>query len=161
MSFLAGEWLAKSAGEPARLDYYRQLPDSDGWEAAFETAFGMSVDDFHTEFEAHRADVAPPYARHRVRGVVLDPAGNASVGAWVGANAGAGRWEDFTNTGEDGAFELAVRDGRNYLHVDLSTTGCSVPTDGLYADGIERVVDGADVSGVEIRLPEGSSCGGS
>ena len=158
LSSIAGELLADRASEVALFDYFRQLPEADTWQAAFEAAFAMSVEDFHAEFEAHRAEVAPPYALYRIRGVVLDPAGNAAVGAWVGSSRGEGRWENFTNTGEDGAFELAVRDGRNYLHVDLSTTGCSVPTDGLYADGIERVVDGADVSGVDLRLPEGSSC---
>ena len=159
LSSIAGELLADRASEAALFDYFRQLPSSDTWETAFEAAFGMSVIDFHAEFEAQRAEVAPPYVRHRVRGFVLDPAGNAAVGAWVRSSRGEARWEDSATTDEDGAFELAVRDGSNYLHVDLSTTGCSVPTDGLYADGIERVVDGADVSGVEIRLPEGSSCG--
>ena len=157
LSSIAGELLAERAGEPALLDYFRQLPTSGTWEVAFEAAFGMGVEEFHTEFEAHRAQVAPPYVLYRIRGVVLDPTGNPSVGAWMGSSRGEARWEDGTTTGEDGAFELAVRDGRNQLYIDLSTTGCSVPTDGMHTGSVIEV-DGADVSGVDLRLPEGSSC---
>ncbi len=60
LAFLAGAWLAEHADEPALFEYYRQLPSSTSWEAAFEAAFGMSVADFHAAFEAHRAEVAPP-----------------------------------------------------------------------------------------------------
>ena len=158
LSSLAGEWLAQRAGEPALFDYFRQLPSSDGWEAAFEAAFGMSVEDFHEEFEAYRAEVAPPYVLHYIRGVVLDPAGNPSEGAWVAANRGEGRWEDTATTGPGGAFELAVRDGSYHLAVDLTTTGCAVPADDRqYPAGMTRV-DGTDVTGIEIRLPDGSVC---
>ena len=62
LSFLAGEWLADHAGEPALFEYYRRLPSSASWQDAFEAAFGMSVADFHEAFEAHRAEVAPPTA---------------------------------------------------------------------------------------------------
>ena len=60
LSFLAGEWLVQRAGEPAILEYYRQLPDSDSWEDAFEAAFGIAIDEFYDAFEAYRARVAPP-----------------------------------------------------------------------------------------------------
>ncbi len=62
LAFLAGAWLAEHVGEPALFEYYRQLPASTSWEDAFEVAFGMTVADFHTAFEAHRADIAPPTA---------------------------------------------------------------------------------------------------
>ena len=55
LSFLAGEWLAERAGEPALFEYYRLLPTSDSWEAAFEGAFGITIDDFYEKFEAYRA----------------------------------------------------------------------------------------------------------
>ncbi len=60
LAFLAGDWLAEHAGEASLFDYYRQLPASASWQEAFEAAFGMSVDDFHTAFEAYRAETAAP-----------------------------------------------------------------------------------------------------
>ena len=60
LTFLAGDWLAAHAGEPALMQYYRRLPASTSWRAAFEAAFGMTVADFLEAFEAHRAEVAPP-----------------------------------------------------------------------------------------------------
>ncbi len=56
LSFLAGEWLAERAGEPALFEYYRLLPSSRNWQEAFEGAFGIAIDDFYAEFEAYRAD---------------------------------------------------------------------------------------------------------
>ncbi len=55
LSFLAAEWLAEHAGEPALFEYYRLLPSSDSWEAAFEGAFGITIDDFYAAFAAYRA----------------------------------------------------------------------------------------------------------
>ena len=97
----------------------------------------MSVEDFYEEFESYRAEVAPPWP-HRIRGVVVDPAGNPSIGAWVAANRGEGRWEDTARTSDTGAFELVVDDGRYYLNVDLTTTGCVVPTDDRQYPGGDR-----------------------
>lgn len=58
LGFLAVEWLAERAGDPAIFDYYRLLPDSDSWEEAFEDIFGLTVDDFYEAFEEYRARVA-------------------------------------------------------------------------------------------------------
>ena len=55
LSFLAADWLAEQAGEPALFEYYRLLPTSDTWEEAFEGAFGLPIDDFYAAFEAYRA----------------------------------------------------------------------------------------------------------
>ena len=60
LAFLAGEWLAERAGDHAIVDYYRALPSSANWQEAFEAAFGLSVTDFDSAFEAYRAEVAPP-----------------------------------------------------------------------------------------------------
>jgi hypothetical protein len=74
--FLAIEWLANHAGEHAVIDFYRalgeqardpknaarqerlgiELANAAAWQAAFETAFGMSVDDFYDQFEQYRRD---------------------------------------------------------------------------------------------------------
>ena len=55
LSFLAADWLAEQAGEPALFEYYRLLPTSDSWEEAFEGAFGITIDEFYTAFEDYRA----------------------------------------------------------------------------------------------------------
>ena len=59
LGFIAADWLRERAGEPALLDYYRQLPSSGSWEEAFATAFGLPLGEFYEAFEAHRAEVAP------------------------------------------------------------------------------------------------------
>ena len=60
LGFLAVSWLAEYAGEPAVFEYYRVLPSSLSREAAFEQAFGLTLDDFHDRFEAYRAKLATP-----------------------------------------------------------------------------------------------------
>ena len=55
LSFLAADWLAERAGEPALFEYYRLLPTSDSWQEAFEGAFGITIDDFYAAFEDYRA----------------------------------------------------------------------------------------------------------
>ena len=60
LSFLAMEWLAERASDPAIFEYYRLLPDSESWEEAFEAAFDLTVDEFYEAFEEYRAEVAPP-----------------------------------------------------------------------------------------------------
>ncbi|MXW24716.1 MAG: hypothetical protein F4Z77_00200 [Dehalococcoidia bacterium] len=60
LGFLAVDWLVGHAGERSLLQYYRFLPDHDRWEAAFEAAFGLTIDEFYERFEEHRTRVAPP-----------------------------------------------------------------------------------------------------
>ena len=59
VAFLAMAWLVERAGEPAIFEYYRLLPESSSWQDAFETAFGIAIDEFHKAFEAYRAELAP------------------------------------------------------------------------------------------------------
>ena len=60
LGFLAMEWLVERAGESAIFEYYRLRAGLKTWEAAFEAAFDLTVDDFYEAFEAYRARVAPP-----------------------------------------------------------------------------------------------------
>ena len=60
LGFLAMERLVERVGESAIFEYYRLRAGLKTWEAAFEAAFGLTVDDFYEEFEAYRAEVAPP-----------------------------------------------------------------------------------------------------
>ena len=59
LGFLAMERLAARAGDPAIFEYFRLLQSSETWEQAFAAAFGITVEDFYTEFEEYRAEVAP------------------------------------------------------------------------------------------------------
>ncbi len=59
LAFLAGDWLVARAGEPAIFEYYRLLRSTDSWEDAFETAFGIAIDDFYVAFAEYRAAAAP------------------------------------------------------------------------------------------------------
>ena len=62
VGYLAVQWLLERAGDPSLFEYYRLVSKSQGWEDAFEAAFGIAIDDFYVEFEAYRARVAPPNA---------------------------------------------------------------------------------------------------
>ena len=53
--FLAVEWLADHAGDPAVFDYYRRLPEATSPDEAFEQAFGLTFEEFYEQFEAYRA----------------------------------------------------------------------------------------------------------
>ena len=69
LSILAVDWLLERAGERALFEYYRLLPRIEGgaWyapegsvEAAFEQAFGLTIDEFYTAFEKYRATLTLP-----------------------------------------------------------------------------------------------------
>ena len=47
--------LVERAGEPAVFEYYRLLPPLPSVDAAFEQAFGLTLEDFYEQFEAYRA----------------------------------------------------------------------------------------------------------
>ncbi len=70
VGFLATEWLVERAGPAALLDFFR----FGGHQAAFEAAFGMTLDEFHDSFEEHRQEVAPPFA-WEAAGTVIDSDG--------------------------------------------------------------------------------------
>ena len=55
LSFLAADWLVQRAGDRSLFEYYRLLPSSESWEAAFEGAFGIAADEFYEAFEGYRA----------------------------------------------------------------------------------------------------------
>ena len=59
-SHMAAELLAFRAGEGAILRYYALLTRGTDWRDAFESAFGLTVDEFYVLFEAHRAAGFPP-----------------------------------------------------------------------------------------------------
>ena len=54
-SLLAAELLASRTGERALIHYYTLTQPGTTWQGAFESAFGMIVEEFYELFEAHRA----------------------------------------------------------------------------------------------------------
>ena len=155
---LAAERLVALAGEPALFAYHGALPGAASWREAFEAAFGLTPAAFYADFEEYRAETAPPFVQHELRGVVLDPGGRPLAGVWIGAGRGEPDWEHTATTGEDGTFALRVRDGRYGLTLDAAASRCR-PAGGNLLWDIARVgVAGAGVDGIVIRLPSGASC---
>ena len=56
---LAVELLASLVGEEALVVYWTALGPGIPWQEAFETTFGMTIDEFYPLFEEHRADGFP------------------------------------------------------------------------------------------------------
>ena len=54
LGYLAVEWLANHAGDPAIFEYYRHEPDSLRRGEGFEGVFGLTLMDFYEQFEAYR-----------------------------------------------------------------------------------------------------------
>ena len=105
VGFLATDWLVEQNGPEAILAFFRL----GAHEAAFEQAFGMTLDQFELAFDAHRLEVAPPFQR-RVQGAVFDADGQPfedvdttavvwTDGEWWWAGGGA--------TDAQGAFAFA------------------------------------------------------
>ncbi|MCY3880554.1 MAG: hypothetical protein OXG61_00355 [Chloroflexi bacterium] len=66
LEFLAFDWLVRRAGEASIVEFYRLLPrghpsfpwhepNAGSWQAAFEQAFGLTVDDFYEAFADYRS----------------------------------------------------------------------------------------------------------
>ncbi len=70
LSFFAAHWLAQHTGERALMDFYRLLPDAGSWQAAFEQAFGLTIEDFYDAFAPYRARLSD--TPHR-GGLPLEP----------------------------------------------------------------------------------------
>ena len=79
LSFLAVEWLAEHAGEPAIFEFFRRLPSSADWESAFERAFAISVEDFVGAFEEPRPSRRCHLAGDRSPRLLDDLAGPAAA----------------------------------------------------------------------------------
>ena len=56
---LAAELLASQSSAAALIRYWTLLGPDTTWQQAFQTAFGMTIDDFYTRFADHRANGYP------------------------------------------------------------------------------------------------------
>ena len=70
LAFVAVDLLTQIANEQALMEYFRLLPRGDpedltyegagSWQAAFEQAFGLAIDDFYQQFAEYRAGLPQP-----------------------------------------------------------------------------------------------------
>ena len=161
LSFLAVEWLVQHSSVEALVNYYKMLPQHDTWQAAFENAFGIALDEFYDSFEEYRSSLVED--RYRIEGVVLGPTGEPLEGigiwAWQGKRENSGSGE----TEPDGTFYIVVPEGSFTLDIYTDfKAGCTFVGwyDGAGGLATERsraatvVVDDASVEGIEIRLPD-------
>ncbi len=158
VGFLAVEWLARHSSDASILRYYELLLQHDTWQAAFENAFGITVDEFYESFEEHRSSILP--TRYRIAGVVLGPAGEPLEGIGIWAWQGEADNSGFDRTGPGGEFDISVPDGSFTLDIYAAGPGCSFVGwyDGnsitaSYDEAVRVTVDGESVGGIEIRLP--------
>lgn len=158
---LATKWLIDQAGTSAQADYWQLLDEHATWQDAFASAFGMTVDHFHDAFEEYRGALLSELPVGRVAGTVVGPESEAvqGIGVWVGSEGTYHSW--FAETPPDGTFDLYVLDGTRTIKIYVMEGGFwrhvgwygkgGFATDRSQVTTIE--VDGADVTGIEIRLP--------
>ena len=162
----ASEWLARHAGANSHVRYWELLRTSRTWEDAFTSAFEIAPDEFYEAFEEYLGESLSELPAGRVEGIVLGPDGEGreSIGLTL---LGASPW--IAEPGQGGTFGLYVFNGMYTikLYADVgSRRDVVVATPprhiGWYGEGgftTDRAqatvieVDGADVTGIEIRLP--------
>lgn len=170
---LAAEWLVARAGPEAILKFFR----TGAHRAAFQGAFGLSVDAFQAAIARHLQEVAPPF-EWRIAGSVLDandmPAEGINLGPVVRI-AGEPWLAGSHTTVQGGAFEfmgpgseyalgvwLQCPDtdgtwGRTVLVGEFGEGGFVADDDGIYERGDEGAApfegEDRDRSELLIRLP--------
>ena len=60
LSFMAAATLAERTSEYSIFQFFSALSDGVDWREAFALEFGITVDDFYEQFEAHISRIAPP-----------------------------------------------------------------------------------------------------
>lgn len=170
---LAAEWLIARAGPEAVLKFFR----TGAHRAAFQGAFGLSVDAFQIAIASHLLDVAPPF-EWRIAGSVLDandmPAEGINLGPVVRI-AGESWLAGSHTTVQGGAFEfmgpgseyalgvwLQCPDtedtwGRAVLVGEFGEEGFVADDDGVYETGDDGAAafegEDRDRTDLLIRLP--------
>ena len=156
---LVTEWLVARAGPEAILKFFR----TGAHRAAFQGAFGLSLDSFQTAFARHLREVAPPF-EWRVGGAVLDANEMAAEGLNIGplVRLAGDPWLVGTHTtDEGGAFEFTGPGGGYTLAVWLQcpdtedTWGHSVIVGELGEEGFVADDDGVYTEGEEGGVPFG------
>ena len=167
---LAVHWLVAQGGQGSVMAYFRALPTSDSWQEAFRSAFGIDFADVYGAFEDYLSTFA--VARRDVAGSITGP-GGGSLSHWrfhlraylPGSQRQWDLSEGYTAT-SGGHFSIEVPDGQYEISVGVDCGPSSVAL-GWYGgesgfttayDEVTYIaVEGVDVSGVAIALPEDPS----
>ena len=173
LGWLAALELVARAGEESLLDYYRLLPERDGWRDAFRDAFGLSIGELTAAVDERRAGLVAEAtaAFDAIRGTVYGPGDEGVDGVVLRAWRGEPGTSVYAHTrlsghaapDASGAFRLPVAEPASYLltiHTP-ATDGCRLL--GWYAhdagfttarrDALPVVVASGDATAVAIRLP--------
>ena len=160
LAALATEWLVEYAGDDSYIRYWRLLAGAQSWRSAFETAFGITVDEFYQSFARdHERELASTF--DWIRGRVLGPSGEALGGIELWTHPVAAGRSRFGRTDEDGTFDLAVPEGSYTIGVYRRPAGAWQVLGWYGDDGFTTERDRAatiavgdgDASMLEIRLP--------
>ncbi len=134
---VASHQLAIRSGLSSLLDFWRALlaeplgplgrwQTNPPWQAAFHDVFGISVDDFYSEFAAWRSELAPVLARGRVVGPEGAGLPYVKIVARTEHLLGEGGHSYFeTSTDGNGEFELAAP-GTGGVQWGVDLGGCAV-----------------------------------
>ena len=151
VAHLAIDYLVELVGEDRTFQYYRERPGYRTWQDAFHGTFGLSVDDFYTDFAEYReANFAPFEA---IQGVAVTSGDDPLEGLWLGAFPPGESGYLGASTAADGTFALHLPDGayRLELYTAVAST-CTVSGYEAAVAGRQAIirVDGEGVSGVRI-----------
>ena len=156
VGFLATDWLIERAGSEAVMKFFRL----GGHRAAFESAFGMSVDDIPTAFEANQRKLAPPL-EWSVRGTVLGADGlpMEGVDVYAAVRIHGRAWPaGIGETDGQGSFEFPAPGSGYTMAIWLECPGNNVVPDWVYAgewgtDGFVADADGFIETGEAAAKP--------
>ena len=107
-------WLvAHSGNDSADLEYWRALAETDDWQSAFASTFGMTVDDFVDVFAEYRRDLDENLPQ--ISGVVVDLEGEPIAGAHISIAPRENLTSAPRVTADDGSFAVSVLEESEYV----------------------------------------------
>ena len=116
LATMGAEFLAAKAGEEALMTFWTLLGPGTTWQEAFNTAFGMTIDDFYSLFEEHRAAGFPaPDLPGAVPRFPLAETDRAALTALYNATGGA-NWANSDNW-------LSDEPGNQWHGVNINSDG--------------------------------------
>ena len=124
--FIAVELLASHVGLTGLSNYYTMRRPASSWQYAFQTTFGMTVDEFYTLFEEHRTNGFPALDLDETPGLKKDrPTSNTKLPWATNANIPHDVRIQVIDSSwmlHDYAVSLGMSDMRNKLNLYLYST---------------------------------------
>ncbi len=148
---VAIDFLVELVGEDRTFEFYRERANYRTWQDAFHGTFGLSVDDFYSEFAEYRAANFAPF--EGIQGVAVTSAGEPLGGLWLGAFPLGESGYLGVSTSADGTFTLRLPDGAYHLRFHTAeATQCTVSGYEGAVAGRQAIIrlDADGVSGVQI-----------